>query len=481
MKERKVFLEKLPHSKSGKQIIWQKSVGLSFNFLYDGIKGNLKIIDYNKDNQNIYLEYNNNKYKTKTSDILKCRLSYIIGLKIREFKYNIGDIINFKTGDIKITKSFRNNKGKRYEYKCLNCGQYNEIQEYMIGITNNCPVCCDNPQKVVKGINDIATTDRWIVNFLKNKEDSYKYNRCSGKKITFKCPNCGFEKQMSISAFVSYGFSCPQCSDGFSMGNKFMLNILEQLNMEYESEKRFNWCTYYNKYKNKQVTGVYDFYIPINNLIIEMDGKQHKKENNKFKLNLDEQKYIDNKKDELAKIHNLNIIRIDCEYTDLNYIKNNILNSKLNKILDFKNINWDNIFENVINSKIKQCCDIFNKGKIVSELAIIFNVANRTIRSWLKQGNILNWCNYDAKIENLKAHKVKNNKSSKQTEIFKNKQSLGIFPSCAELERQSAKLFGVNLNHSKISMVCNGKKPQYKGFTFKYVNDEDNKKEIQSA
>lgn len=47
--------------------------------------------------------------------------------------------------------------------------------------------------------------------------------------------------------------------------------------------------------------------------------------------------------------------------------------------------------------------------------------------------------------------------------------SLGIYNSCAELERQSKKLFKTKLDSSNISKVCLGKKNFYKGYTFKYV------------
>lgn len=63
-------------------------------------------------------------------------------------------------------------------------------------------------------------------------------------------------------------------------------------------------------------------------------------------------------------------------------------------------------------------------------------------------------------------------RKSKTVEVFKGSISLGIFESCAELERQSEERFGVKLLNSKISQVCLGKKSQYKGFAFKYINNK---------
>lgn len=392
--KRKVFLEKLPHSKSGKQVLWRECVGVSFKFIYDGISGEIKIIEYDKNSQTIILAYNNKQFKTKTEDVLKCRLAFIIGIKIREYRYNVGDIIEFKTGNIEIIERYKNNKGKRYKYKCLNCGQITEIQECMIGKINHCPVCCSSPQKVIKGINDISTTDSWMISFLKDKNDTYIYNRCSGKSTLFICPNCGFEKKMKISKFATYGLSCPKCSDGYSMPNKMMFNILDQLNIDFHSEKKFGWCEY--KINNKIKKGIYDFYIPSKNLIIEMDGKQYKKEGNAFKINLKEQQEIDSKKDSIALRHGLEVIRIDCEYTDFTYIKNNISGSRLNDLLDLDSIDWGKVFFNSTLSKIKKCCEAFNNdNKDVKELAVIFHTPKTKIRKWLKKGTLLNWCTYD--------------------------------------------------------------------------------------
>ena len=91
-----------------------------------------------------------------------------------------------------------------------------------------------------------------------------------------------------------------------------------------------------------------------------------------------------------------------------------------------------------------------------------------TIIGWLKEGNSYGWCHYDAKEEQRKSA-LKSGKNSKKVEIFKNNISLGIFPSCHELERQSEEIFGIKLLFGGISAVCTGIKEKYKGYIFKYV------------
>lgn len=76
----------------------------------------------------------------------------------------------------------------------------------------------------------------------------------------------------------------------------------------------------------------------------------------------------------------------------------------------------------------------------------------------------------ETKRKMSEALKGEKNTFSKRVEIFKDGLSLGIFPCTMELERKSEELFGTRLLNSNISRVCTGKKPQYKNFTFKYVD-----------
>ena len=158
---------------------------------------------------------------------------------MEDFKFNIGDKFKDDKKDlIIIDREYRttkkNHNEKWYKYKCNKCG-WNEgwISEYKIE-ARGCSCCCG--RTVVKGINDISTTAPWMVKFFSNKNDAYKYTCGSNKKIKTKCPDCGNEKYMIINNLFKKGFSCNKCSDGFSYPNKFMFNVLEQLNEEFVSE-----------------------------------------------------------------------------------------------------------------------------------------------------------------------------------------------------------------------------------------------------
>ena len=88
---------------------------------------------------------------------------------------------------------------------------------------------------------------------------------------------------------------------------------------------------------------------------------------------------------------------------------------------------------------------------------------------YLHIGLKLNWCNYNGENEKIKNYINFKTINGKKIEVFKNNKSLGVFPSCSELERKSEKLFGVKLLKNKISEVANGKRKQYKGYIFSYI------------
>ena len=185
-----------------------------------------------------------------------------------DFKFNIGEIINSHGRNLKIIdqeyrpktvyknqRAYTNNQ-KFYKYKCLNCGNEGWIIEYSIEKTQHCGcnACCIPPKKVVKGINDIATSANWMVKYFQNIEDASRYTKYSKEVVNFVCPECGRVHSKAIHNVMSNkGLSCI-CGDGFSYPNKFIYSMLEQLNIEFETEKRFEWSD----------NRIYDFYIEHN-------------------------------------------------------------------------------------------------------------------------------------------------------------------------------------------------------------------------
>ena len=491
VKDSKINIDNLPKKKWAGDISvdWINTKGYDLNITYKGKEYVLNIIDSYRDNNktSLTLEYNGKIQKLSTSQILSCNFGELLGLSNNngnhkyEFIYNIGDIINNLL--ITDTKRIALNSGKvvkAYKYKCLKCG-FDCSEHYDLGnkkykkegfllqsnlLQGKGCVCCSN-QAVVKGINDIATTNPELVKYFVNIDDVYTHTIGSVDRVKIKCPTCNREKEMKIKTLYLQGFSCSKCGDGISYPNKFMFNLLEQLNLEFETEYCPQWID-----KSK-----YDFYIPSKNLIIEMDGAFHYKDNKMSGQTKEKSKKIDNRKDELANKHGLKVIRIDCNYYDISkrfeYIKENTINL-LKDIFNLNNINWDSIdYQSNINNLLLKVCKLKHDNpnltsSQISELLKPQNSCSRhTIIKWLKLGNKIGLCEYDIDKE----------KGIKYVEMFKNNISFGIFKNIHNLEKHSEKLFGIKLNAQGISRACRNNKP-YKGFTFKYITSEEYYKRI---
>lgn len=87
----------------------------------------------------------------------------------------------------------------------------------------------------------------------------------SPKKVWWKCDKGNHEWKSSIN-LRSHGSGCPICNE--SLGEKKIKNILNKMNINYETEKIFDGC----KYKKNLL---FDFYLKKYNAIIEYDGLQH--------------------------------------------------------------------------------------------------------------------------------------------------------------------------------------------------------------
>jgi very-short-patch-repair endonuclease len=305
-----------------------------------------------------------------------------------------------------------------------------------------------------------------MVKYFQGGYDEAKlYTKSSGKKIYPICPDCGKIKGKAISIcdiYFSHSIWCT-CGDGLSYPNKIGFALLEQLEIDFKTEYSPDWCKY--EFKDKLRHGKYDFYFELENrkYIIEMDGGFHSNDNKMTGQRKEESKNIDCYKDELAKEYGIDVIRIDCDKSELDYIKNNVINSNLSKLFDLSKIEWEKCEEFALRNLVKKACDLWDeKTNNIMQISIILKLSSGTIRKYLNQGSRLRWCKYDGKKEMKKAN-------SKRVEVFKDDISLGVFESCVEVEKQSESLFRITLNSSWISQVCLGRQKHHKGFTFKHI------------
>lgn len=369
---------------------------------------------------------------------------------------------------------------KYYKYKCNIC-DYSDGWIIENSLLKNVGCACCAGQIVVEGINDIPTTAPWMVKYFQGGYNEAKlYTKNSGKKIKPLCPDCGriSNKEIIISNINKrHSINCI-CNDKKSYPEKFLYNVFQQLNLQFDIQKMFNWSRNIKNINiklcgNKQ----YDFYILIINSIIETHGEHHYKKSfsTKRKLSLFEIQENDKIKEQIAIDNGINnYIILDCRYSNLNWIKNNILHSKLNNLFDLSTIDWNKCHEFACSNLIKTACELKrdNPNLTTTKIGNILGLKRNTISRYLKQGNeIWDWVNYNPKQEMNKILSKGSIACRKRVEIFRDNISLGIFESCNELERQSQKLFDIKLYHSKISDVCKGKIQDYKNFTFKYLLD----------
>ena len=411
--------------KEGKKINWRKSIGKHVIGCYKNIDFDFEIVDYDSKHNKLTILLNGEEKELYYFDIKHLKgFDMLLGFKSYDFKYEIGErIIDYnKDKTLKIDyviidrRKSKDNKGhlwKEYKIRCNICnfnggehyynGEYREeywLRENHIEKRYGCP-CCTN-KFVVKGINDISTTNPEIAEHLSNKEDGYKYTMGTGTKLYFKCLYCGRDNLIQPVNVKKFNKVNCTCSDGVSYPEKFMVGLLEQLNIEFIKEIKFDWCKFI--FKNKETFGRYDFYIPSMNLIIEMDGGFHNQDNSLNGKTVQDSKYLDKIKDELAMQHNLKIIRINCDYPCISkrfkFIKENTI-KELNNIFNLSNIDWERCNEYTYKNLYKEICDYWNNKKdkkSIKRVAKELSLGTIQVSDALKVGNELGWCEYSQKV-----------------------------------------------------------------------------------
>ena len=490
-KIRKVFLDDLPRCRFGKtkvngEINWSVSIGYIVKFIYDDLEGWLEIVSY--DSRFLYIKYLDKPiFKILTASFRKCKLGELLNKNSNNFKIEMGVKIKDDNRDILITNreyrtvynkngTFRQNQ-KWYKYTCNVCGWTEGwiIEGALLSQKQGCSCCYG--RTTVEGINSIVDTDPWMIPYFQGGYDEAKlYTYNSERKIQPICPSCGKIKEKSIIIGGIYNnktIGCI-CSDGTPYPEKVMFNVLMQLNIDLTtqlSKKYFNWC---NKYS-------YDFYIPNlgereEDYIIETHGLQHYTKTNRG-LNLEKTQENDEYKKQLAIANGIkeeNYIVVDCRYSKLDFIKQNILSSKLNDLLDLSIIDWDKVEEFALGSRVKEACEykMNNPEVTAKEVGEIMSLCRDTIRSYFKRGFSLGWCEYDVEKErklNYSKIDARNKKSkSKPIMCLENKM---VFKSIIDCERRSEEIFGNKLDNRSICAVLKGKRKMVEGFTFKYVSD----------
>lgn len=250
-----------------------------------------------------------------------------------------------------------------------------------------CPYC--SGRKVLVGFNDIATTNSWMLEYLANPEDGYRYTQGSNIRIDFKCPTCGYIQNRKICTVSYKGFHCERCGDNISYPNKFGRAFFDQLPLtQYQAEYRPDWGRPY----------IYDIYFQLEGkeYIVEWDGGQHFEDRGAFGMALEEHRVIDGMKNKLARDNNVCLIRINCAESRCDYIRYHIENSKLSTLFDLSDIDWVLCDKNAQKNLVKMVCDLWTSGiHSFEHLSKMLHLGNSTVRDYINRGTCLGWCDYD--------------------------------------------------------------------------------------
>ena len=222
-----------------------------------------------------------------------------------DWKQSVGKEVKFTYGDITGV------------LKILQCERYtNKAVIFIDGYTSKYgkSICVDQIKTCSLGNilrKPIAETHPEMIIYFINTEDAYTYSAHSSKEVFTICPKCGTIKKQPILRLTNKGFACPVCSDGISYPNKFMYDILKQLNIDFirEVSKKHIGFQWVKNYK-------YDFCIEIDDqkYFIEMDGKFHFID---AFSSYEQTQLTDQTKDDLANAHSVEVIRINCNYKEI--------------------------------------------------------------------------------------------------------------------------------------------------------------------
>lgn len=276
----------------------------------------------------------------------------------------------------------------KIKFQCLTDGTVFEATPNNVLRGHGCPVCgrkkgSSNALKTkIKTNQDTLIGNKYprLIECLKNKDDAFEYGYTSRHKLSWICPICNFEFIKSPSSMPLGDFVCPNCIKNDSYPNRFMFDILTQLEIKFEREYSPDWI------KPKR----YDFYIPQYKLIIEMDGRLHN--NQDVKLN-------DEYKDKMASVNGLRIVRINCDYrkTEERYefVSHNIKNSELLKYYNLDNINWDKANYFALKNEVSNVCELWEEYHDLDKIKDKAKLTLYTVKKYLNFGSENKMCSYN--------------------------------------------------------------------------------------
>jgi len=448
------------------QIKWKDSVGRYITVYCNDIVAKILVKEV-RDSKHICFEYNG---KTKITSSEKMKKGWLIDLIINPSLiqlYQLGEVVEPKN---KLTKFKIINYGVQrkdnvekivYTCKCSKCrGEFKREQRLLREYA--CPLCSPWKIRPLEESN-ITITDPWMIPYFQGGFDEAKLYRKSEKtKIYPVCPNCGKVKNqpISIRSLHEFGFGCT-CSSSISFPERFMISLLDQLDIEYYHQPSAKFLGFEDSLKR------YDFYIPKFSMIIETHGRQHYKNGDSSSWQTaEEQQGKDKYKRDLAIKNGIKYyIELDCRASTLKWLKDSVMNSILPSLFLFaeKDVDWNKCIQFKKKPIVKQVCDDYRENFMtVKELMRKYRLTKTTINRYLHDGDERGWCIF----------KKGYNTNLKPIEVMKNGKHIAYFTSPKDAYNNSKKEFGKVLYDTRICNALKNNKT-YLDFSFKYVDDNN--------
>lgn len=303
-----------------------------------------------------------------------------------------------------------------------------------------CPLC---GKKAISGppkyINSIWGSEfkEYLSNFL-TEEQMKKYMPFSGKYLVAKCPNCGTTKRTTPALLMRRGIKCQMCSDGISYPNKFTRAFISQISgistLEYEYSP--DWlvinghkCFYdiYFEHKGKK------YIVEVDGIIGHGNSDLFLKENDTHTVKHDKVKEF------LAEQHGIEVIRIDAKKSDAEYLKQNIMRSKLPHVLCFResDINWAYCQKFAVSSLAIAAGKLWDDGWLIRDIAKKLGVCSSTAKRYLVTLSKMNACTYSKELARKRVGKYQTGKNGTMSKKTIRLSDLKIYGSAKEAGRDN--------------------------------------------
>ena len=370
-------------------------------------------------------------------------------------------LIELGRTDIEVIGEYINSKTK-IKVKCTKpeCGYEWEGSPSSLLNGTGCPIC--HKKIVVSGINDVLTLYPELKNVLDLNQgvDFSKMGIGEKGSFFFICPDCGKRQKISLRNVIEKGFKCKICGSSNSLPNRFLRSILIFL----EENKRIDYSDFEFNINNEKKFR-YDGMLLIGDkkVVIEMQGRQHYI-NDGFFSDTEEIKENDIKKEQFAIKNGYEEIQINCLISDFDKISEDFINKTKHLFyITIEELKY--CWKKCQTSLLKCICEDYNNGKSFKDIRNKYKISQDTIRRCLKKGEEIGLCNYSLN---------KKDSTPKSIKIYDKegnfiKETISIMEACRFLEEKEGGVF----IPSNIISVCIGKYKQYKGYKFKYANEDE--------